>query len=226
MQGLTKQTAVVVHRYPLWRDALKDVLLGLGFVVLATTDSVDEAVALVERDQPDLLIAGTAPSRASEEIGGIECVKRARSAAPNLRAALLTDSYDEAEAQASLAAGAYAYIVETAHPDDIRAAIRQGFQTSVFLSSSQPSSGSRPPAAQSIESYGLTKREQEILRLVAEGRSNGEVARKLWVTEQTVKFHLSNIYRKLGVANRTEAGRWAQLTGLLDGDPDHHFLAG
>ena len=55
---------------------------------------------------------------------------------------------------------------------------------------------------------------------MAEGRSNGEVARKLWVTEQTVKFHLSNIYRKLGVANRTEAGRWAQLTGLLDGDPE------
>ena len=226
MRGLTKRTAVVVHRYLLWRDALKDVLHGLDFVVLAATDSVDEAVALVARDQPDLLVAGTAPPRASEESDGIECVKRARNAAPNLRAALLTDSYDEVEAEASLAAGAYAYIVETAHPDDIRAAIRQGFQTSVFLSSSQSSSGSRPPTPQSIESYGLTKREQEILRLVADGRSNGEVARKLWVTEQTVKFHLSNIYRKLGVANRTEAGRWAQLTGLLDRESDHHFLTG
>ena len=50
---------------------------------------------------------------------------------------------------------------------------------------------------------------------MAEGHSNGELARTLWVTEQTVKFHLSNIYRKLNVANRTEASRWAQLNGLL-----------
>jgi DNA-binding CsgD family transcriptional regulator len=50
---------------------------------------------------------------------------------------------------------------------------------------------------------------------VAEGHSNAALARKLWVTEQTVKFHLSNVYRKLDVTNRTEASRWAQLNGLL-----------
>ena len=61
----------------------------------------------------------------------------------------------------------------------------------------------------------LTKREREILQLVAEGHSNSQLARMLWVTEQTVKFHLSNIYRKLDVANRTEASRWAQIHGLL-----------
>jgi DNA-binding CsgD family transcriptional regulator len=61
----------------------------------------------------------------------------------------------------------------------------------------------------------LTKREREILALVAEGHSNAQLAKMLWVTEQTVKFHLSNIYRKLDVSNRTEASRWAQLHGLL-----------
>jgi DNA-binding CsgD family transcriptional regulator len=63
--------------------------------------------------------------------------------------------------------------------------------------------------------HELTRRELEILRLVAEGHSNSQMARMLWVTEQTVKFHLSNIYRKLEVANRTEASRWAQVHGLL-----------
>ena len=59
----------------------------------------------------------------------------------------------------------------------------------------------------------MTRREREILTLVAEGRSNAAIARQLWVTEQTVKFHLSNIYRKLGVANRTAASRWAHEQG-------------
>ena len=69
---------------------------------------------------------------------------------------------------------------------------------------------------------GLTRREVEILGLVAQGYSNAVMARMLWVTEQTVKFHLSNIYRKLDVANRTEASRWAQLRGLL---PDRELAA-
>jgi DNA-binding NarL/FixJ family response regulator len=212
VQGLANQTAIVVHRYPLWRDALKEILEGLEIDVVVATDSADEAVAVAKGDQPDLLIAGAV---LSADESGIECLRRARSAAPHLRGLLLTESYEQAEADAALAAGAFAYVLETAHPDDIRAAVRQGFQTSVFLSSGERPRSPRPTPPPS-DSYGLTKREQEILRLVSEGRSNGEVARKLWVTEQTVKFHLSNIYRKLGVANRTEAGRWAQLTGLLD----------
>jgi DNA-binding NarL/FixJ family response regulator len=61
----------------------------------------------------------------------------------------------------------------------------------------------------------LTEREREILELVAEGRPNAQIARTLWVTEQTVKFHLSNVYRKLGVANRTEASRLALRHGLI-----------
>ena len=66
----------------------------------------------------------------------------------------------------------------------------------------------------SDEDCPLTDRELEILRLVAEGHTNGRIARELWVTEQTVKFHLSNTYRKLGVANRTEASRYAHLHNL------------
>jgi DNA-binding NarL/FixJ family response regulator len=66
------------------------------------------------------------------------------------------------------------------------------------------------PAPKSL----LTAREQEILGLVAEGRTNPQISRELWLAEQTVKFHLSKIYRKLGVSNRTEASRHALLHGL------------
>jgi DNA-binding CsgD family transcriptional regulator len=62
---------------------------------------------------------------------------------------------------------------------------------------------------------GLTEREREILQLVSDGESNADVARKLWITEQTVKFHLSNVYRKLDVSNRTQASRRAQQLKLV-----------
>jgi DNA-binding NarL/FixJ family response regulator len=66
----------------------------------------------------------------------------------------------------------------------------------------------------------LTSRELEILRLVASGAKNGQIARQLWVTEQTVKFHLSNVFRKLDVSNRTEASHYAHVNGLLDIQPE------
>jgi DNA-binding NarL/FixJ family response regulator len=76
------------------------------------------------------------------------------------------------------------------------------------------SSGSHPNGVVPEDSP-LTTRELEVLRLVAGGSTNGEIARKLWVTEQTVKFHLSNVYRKLNVGNRTEASRYAHVNGLV-----------
>ena len=66
----------------------------------------------------------------------------------------------------------------------------------------------------------LTRREAEILRFVAGGRSNQDVARLLWITDHTVKFHLANIYRKLGIRNRIEASQWASKNGLTRPDAD------
>jgi DNA-binding NarL/FixJ family response regulator len=109
-------------------------------------------------------------------------------------------------------------VVKTAHSDDVGVAIRQTFSPSLFL----PGVTTAPMASSAVATDAdpavamLTKREREILQLVADGHSNSQLARMLWVTEQTVKFHLSNIYRKLDVANRTEASRWAQIHGLLD----------
>ena len=72
----------------------------------------------------------------------------------------------------------------------------------------------RVKAVDALEDCPLTTRELEILRLAAQGMTNGRIARELWVTEQTVKFHLSNTYRKLDVANRTEASRYAHMHNL------------
>jgi DNA-binding CsgD family transcriptional regulator len=68
---------------------------------------------------------------------------------------------------------------------------------------------------QTIGGVDLTPREVEILQLVAQGLSNSELAERLWVSDQTVKFHLSNVYRKLNVESRAKASRWAAVNGLL-----------
>jgi DNA-binding NarL/FixJ family response regulator len=117
--------------------------------------------------------------------------------------------------EAAFEAGASAYVLKTAEAEDFATTVRQSFEQSIYFDGGRPRPAPTPPQAPKEESGRLTRRELEILRLAAEGHKNAEMAAMLWLTEQTIKFHLSNIYRKLNVANRTEASRWAQVHGLL-----------
>jgi DNA-binding NarL/FixJ family response regulator len=208
--------AVVLDPHPIWLDAIEMVLERIGAKVVLKTSSSGEALAAIERSQPQLLILEL--DSQPGEPDGFEVMRRAKTLAPSLRSIVLSAHHDTAHIDSALAAGAAAYVVKTAHPDDVASAVRQAFDHSVYLAGGPRPIGGPPAAAQAPAAQtaaGLTRRELEILRLVAEGHSNSQLARMLWVTEQTVKFHLSNIYRKLGVSNRTEASRWAQLNGLL-----------
>jgi len=207
-----ERTAVLVDPYPLWLDAVENVLAKNAVSVVGRTSNVERALALCEELRPGILVAEPAS-------GGIACIREACTRVPGLKAIALASSDDPTQVQAAFAAGAVAYVVKTAHSDDVGVAIRQTFSPSLFLPgvAPTPSNGNGAAAADAHPAVDtLTKREREILQLVAEGHSNSQLARMLWVTEQTVKFHLSNIYRKLDVANRTEASRWAQLHGLLE----------
>jgi DNA-binding NarL/FixJ family response regulator len=211
-----ERTAVVLDEHPLWLDAVEAVLARLQVKVEGKTTSVARTLELIDSQRPDVLLLE--PADNSGDNRRFDLMRRAREIHPELKVIVLSNSHEASAVDAAFAAGAVAYVFKSAHPDDLASAIRQAFDVSVFFAHSQPvSAGSvtsiRQQAAQ--DQPGLTKRELEILQLVAEGHSNGELARMLWVTEQTVKFHLSNIYRKLDVANRTEASRWAQLHGLL-----------
>ena len=207
------RTAVVLDPHPLWLDAVERVLTLSGFTVVGRVTRASDALDLIEEHAPDLLVAeiGGAP-----EADRYSVIRAARDRVPSIRVLVLS-GVDEAETvRGALASGAVAYVVKTADPEDLALAVRHSFQPSIFLlgqpAPSAPADGSKTDVA-----HELTKRELEILRLAAEGLSNGQLARRLWVTEQTVKFHLSNVYRKLGVSNRTEASRWAQVNGLLSG---------
>jgi len=181
-----------------------------SIIVVGRSTNNDEAVALVEALRPDLLVAGLDAENNEE----LSCVTRAREAHPGLRLVVVADSGDEEAVIRAFMAGASAYCVKTAEQDDLASAIRQMFERSIYLDGGI-TARTQPTPDKDAAARELTRRELEILRLVAEGHSNSQLAQMLWVTEQTVKFHLSNIYRKLDVANRTEASRWAQLHGLL-----------
>jgi DNA-binding NarL/FixJ family response regulator len=128
--------------------------------------------------------------------------------APQAKSMLLTLRMEREWLDEAFNAGAEAIVSKTVHPVALGTLLREISQGNVV----QRRQTVAPVA--SAEDCPLTERELQILRLVAEGYTNGRIARELWVTEQTVKFHLSNTYRKLGVANRTEASRYAHVHNL------------
>ncbi len=206
------RTAVLIDSHPLWLNAVEPIISDLGITVVGTATSSNEALATIQAQQPDIVVTGL--KMADGDLDGIEMIRQARESVPTVKVVVLSMYDDTKHIDASFNAGAIAYVIKTAHPDDLRSAVRQAFSHSIYLSGARPA----VPVTETQETElmpDLTRREFEILQLVAEGHSNSQLARMLWVTEQTVKFHLSNIYRKLDVSNRTEASRWAQLHGLL-----------
>jgi DNA-binding NarL/FixJ family response regulator len=209
MHSQTQVNAVLLDPHPIWLDAVEIVLGRVGVGIAAKTTSGSEAVKLVGELRPELLTLEI--DSLPDEPDGFAVLREALAAVEDLRAIVLARNHETRFIDAALGAGAAAYIVKTAHPDDVASAVRQAFGSPVFLPGAETPREARPK----LTPGGLTRRELEILKLVAEGHSNAALARMLWVTEQTVKFHLSNVYRKLEVTNRTEASRWAQMNGLL-----------
>jgi DNA-binding NarL/FixJ family response regulator len=217
MRGEINRSAVILDRHPLWLDALERLLANVGIVVVGRATGGDEALELIDAHAPDVFIAGINASVAEQ----LAVVRKAQQDHALLKCVVVADSAEVDAIEAAFAAGASVYCIKTAEEGDFASAIRQAFERSIYIAANGPEMTARSaPEVPSSATHQLTRRELEILRLVAEGHSNSQLAHMLWVTEQTVKFHLSNIYRKLNVANRTEASRWAQLNGLLSNRPE------
>jgi DNA-binding NarL/FixJ family response regulator len=143
----------------------------------------------------------------------LERVRELRAAAGDAMLILLTAAADAAWLAEAAEAGVDAAIGKAHDLASVGALVREVLAGNLFHAFPTADTAARDDGGAADL---LTPRELEILRLVASGAPNSRVAAELWVTEQTVKFHLSNVYQKLGVANRTEASRFAHLNGLLD----------
>jgi DNA-binding NarL/FixJ family response regulator len=147
-------------------------------------------------------------------IDGLGCLARVRERYPNVKVIVCSMGSDPEQIEAAFKRGACGYIVKSVDTRDLAAAIRQAVHGTAYHASGLPAITGETIAKQA----GLTDREVEMMKAVAGGLSNKAIAQRFWITEQTVKFHLTNIYRKIGVSNRTEAAAWALSKGLSDDD--------
>ncbi|HEX7083955.1 MAG TPA: response regulator transcription factor [Gaiellaceae bacterium] len=209
-----EHTAVLLDSQPLVLAALSSVLGQHDVAVVATTTTNTAALRDVEALQPTVFVLD--PWLEDEAMTGLDLIALLRERVPELKIVCLGSVDRTAHIDAVFGAGADAYVLKAADTEDVARAIKHFCSDVIWFSAPSLQRGGAPPLSVrgSVETE-LTKREVQILRLVSEGHSNGDVARLLCVTEQTVKFHLSNVYRKLGVSNRTEAGRWAHLHGIV-----------
>jgi DNA-binding NarL/FixJ family response regulator len=177
--------------------------------VVGEAHSGPELIQLVERRCPGLVLMDLR----MPGVLGVECIEQLRQTWPEVKVVVLSASDDRASIDAALHAGASAYILKSAHTIDIASVLRQASSGAVFHAPSSAPSASRP--ADEPELPSLTDRERSILSAVASGLTTAAISRDLWVSEHTVKFHLTNIYRKLGVANRAGAVRYALEHNLV-----------
>jgi DNA-binding NarL/FixJ family response regulator len=177
--------------------------------VVGTTYVGNQVVPLVERRRPDLL----ALELNMRDAGGRSCLDLVRNRWPHVAVVVLSASADPRTIRSALARGARAYMVKTVNPLDIPSVLRQAHEGTVYHAI-----GAEPGPDERLRDAGLTEREITMLKALARGLSNKAISRELWVTEQTVKFHLGNLYRKLGVPNRLAAATFAHANGLAEGD--------
>lgn len=180
-----------------------------GIEVVGETYSGAEVLPLVERIKPDMLLLDLR----MPGLEGFSCLDLLARRYPEMKIVVLSALSHADHIESALKRGATGYIVKSVDPVDLPSALRQAATGAVHYSR-RPNGAT---ASSRGRHAGLTEREDAILRAVARGLSNQAIAKELWVTEQTVKFHLHNVYRKLGVRNRTEAARYVFEHGLADG---------
>jgi DNA-binding NarL/FixJ family response regulator len=185
-----------------------------GFTLVGYVAGHAPVGAIVADARPDVVIVDDlgAPTEAVKRIAEVH------GAVPGAKVILLVPDTSLDWIEDAVRSGAHAVLSKTIDPVSAGTLLREIVRGTVFhcLADSTVRAGRiTPESGTAHESLGLTQRELELLRLVASGATNNRLARQLFVTEQTVKFHLSNIYRKLGVANRTQASRFAYQHGLV-----------
>jgi DNA-binding NarL/FixJ family response regulator len=221
MDAAVSSTRVVIaDDHPLMLNATSQVFEDAdGFDVVGKATTGHQVEPLVSRTRPDVVLLDIQ----LPGIDGLVCLALLRERHPNVPVVVFSGRDDRETIEAALRGGAVAYVKKSIDPRDLPAVVRQALGGNVYCTTPQVSHETvarvmRENHQEQIrQELGLTPREAEILSAVTRGLSNRAVGKELFLSDQTVKFHLHKIYRKLRVANRTQATKVAHEGGLVSG---------
>jgi DNA-binding NarL/FixJ family response regulator len=177
------------------------------FEIVGEVSVGSHVVPAVRETSPDVVLLDLR----MPELDGLACLERLRKHDPRIAVVILSSYSDEAQIEAARAGGARGYVVKTVEPVDLPSVLRKALSGGPFA---VWGAKEEQQAVAVADGSALSEREAAVLEAVARGLSNREIGRRLWISEQTVKFHLRNIYRKLGISSRTEAARYAYRNGF------------
>jgi len=204
-----KTKVLIADDHPLVRSGVRRALEEEHDIeVVGEATNGAKVLPLIGQTGPDLVVLDIS----MPQLDGLTCLDQIRKRYPDVKVVILSASGDPDRVQAALARGATAYVLKSVDVRDLASALRQAIEGTVFQALGVQQDSDREPAG----SARLTKRETAILKAVARGLTNQAIGREFWVSEQTVKFHLRNIFRKLEVGSRTEAARYAFEHGLVE----------
>ena len=188
-----------------------------AFALLGYVDSRRATATAIKQTGADVVLVdeGQRPDQA------IALIRAIREDDGEVAIVFLAIQMAEERLERAFAAGASSAISKSIHPSALATFLEEALNGHIVHSPAAVHAGTHAPAlhAAAAAESSLTDRELGILRLVAAGATNREIAQQLWITRQTVKFHLANVYRKLGVSNRTEACHYAHINGMMASAP-------
>ncbi|MFI6637236.1 response regulator [Nonomuraea fuscirosea] len=201
---------IIVDDHPIVRDGLRGILDTDDFEVVGEAADGPEALAVALRTAPDVVLLDLRMPGMS----GAEVIRRLREQQPGVHVLVLTTFDDDADVLPAIAEGATGYLLKDTPRDELRRAVHAAARGETVLSPTV--AGILTRKDREPEPRTLSPRELEVLRLIARGATNREVAGRLFITEATVKTHLLHVYGKLAVNDRAAAVAAAYDLGLLD----------
>ena len=209
-------TVLIVDDHAVVRHGIRTLLDALGdILVVGDVGSGGEAVLLAADLAPDVVLMDLV----MPEMDGVEATRLLKQQSPRSHVIVLTSYHDDEQIFPAIRAGALSYLLKGVDLDTLTDAVYKAARGEAVL---HPRVAARivkelhGPAEETALLYGtLSTREREVLRLIADGLHNGEIATRLFITERTVKSHINNILSKLQVADRTQAAIFAWRQGLM-----------
>jgi DNA-binding NarL/FixJ family response regulator len=206
---------MIVDDHNLVREGLKAVFSqGDEVEVVGEAGSGEEAIELVEKVLPDVILMDIS----MPGMNGIQATKAIRDVHPEAKIVILTMLDQEGYVYEAIKAGATGYMLKSTSSDELVTAIQTVHDGKALLhpdATAQLLKEFVSLAENKAKDYGLSNREMEVLQLLSEGKTNKEIAKALWISEQTVKTHVAHIFDKLGTSDRTETVAHALRSGLV-----------